>query len=1004
MSDSNAVCTIIAKNYLAFARVLMASVRQYHPRLKRFVVLVDHSEGYFEPENEDFVVIHAEDIQISNFKHFLFKYTIVELCTAIKPYAIDYLFHRYALDKLVYLDPDIKLYAPLDCVFLELDSHSIVLTPHLTAPLDDDRKPSELDILRSGSYNLGFAGLSNREESLRFIKWWESRVYDQCVVDVPRGLFVDQKWVDLVPGLFRDVGILRNPGLNVAYWNLAHRKISRRRRQYSVDGEPLCFFHFSGFSPNRPEELSKHQDRFCFPSLGDARFLVADYRRDLLSHGFTECSQWPYTWGHFANGLPIPDLARPAYRESPEFLTLRDPFDDEGFGHFMDLWNRPYGNGHPSRAVGITKLSYRIYRARSDVQSAMPDVFGIDRIRFLEWMASSGRVEHDLDQRFLTPVYTALKAAKKHESKPEASTDGFSDAALSGLPAPCRRLLRSVRDGELISLAAHNPEGIPEALNQLLEEEKVGLKLTRLASFVYRSRPDLLREFPDPGGRDAPRFLIWFLTYGREEFELPEIYVAPLRRQWPEVLRSLNSPIMALWYRFALFGASAVLASGVRGRALVNWYPMKRASKDVTQAQPSEEVPSPRQAGQQRLVETHGELGINLVGYFRTETGVGEAVRISARAAIAVDLGVSVTAIGTTGTHRESEYISDAYSSEPKFPVNLFHVNADQAEVVMSQMEPRFCDGRYNIGYWAWELEDFPDRWFSSFEHYNEIWVPSSFCQDAVSRKAVCPVVRVPLSVSIDDSGPADRSKFGIPAHKYAFLYMFDMYSVFERKNPIASIRAFAKAFPRTHSCVLVVKVNHADVFPTEMDKLREAAASSPVVILDRSFSRTETYELIRSCDCLVSLHRSEGFGLAMAEAMYLRKPVIATGYSGNLDFTNQNTAFLVDHRIVRVGAGCDPYPEDSFWAEPSVDHAAQLMRLVHQSPELRRRRAAAGRMMIQTRFSPHAAGVIMRRRIEQQLRRRGWAGASTSPLSPHNSWEYAQQEELDANAASGRV
>src|SRR5262245_20700770 len=187
-----AVCTIIAKNYLPYARVLMQSLRRWAPEMRRFAILVDRVDGYFDPLGEDFEIILSEDIPIPQSRWFHFKYSVLELSTAIKPFALEFLFEKYSLESICYFDPDIKVYNHLGLLSSALHSHSIVLTPHLTGVRQDDRRPSELDILRAGAYNLGFIGLRACPETRQFLKWWQDRLYDQCVVDLAEGLFVDQ--------------------------------------------------------------------------------------------------------------------------------------------------------------------------------------------------------------------------------------------------------------------------------------------------------------------------------------------------------------------------------------------------------------------------------------------------------------------------------------------------------------------------------------------------------------------------------------------------------------------------------------------------------------------------------------------------------------------------------------------------------------------------------------------------------------------------------------------
>ena len=238
-------------------------------------------------------------------------------------------------------------------------------------------------ILRTGAYNLGFIGVRATAEVERFLRWWQSHLYDHCVVDLLRGLFVDQRWIDLAPGLFSGVCILRDEGYNAAYWNAGHREIVWRDGRPLVSGRPLYFFHFSGYDPGVPEVLSKHQDRLVLTKREDLKILCDRYRQDLFAHGFMDSSRWPYTYGHFRNGCLIPDIGRHLLSEGPNLVEeIDDPFSDEGYERMVALWNTPVSRSSDGRS-GVTKLAYRVYRLREDVQAAMPDIFGKDHLRFL---------------------------------------------------------------------------------------------------------------------------------------------------------------------------------------------------------------------------------------------------------------------------------------------------------------------------------------------------------------------------------------------------------------------------------------------------------------------------------------------------------------------------------------------------------------------------------------------------------------------------------------------
>jgi len=531
----SAVCTIVAKNYLAHARVLMASVRDWMPEARRVVVLVDQVEGCFDPSHEEFDVILTSDLHLPNSAWFHFKYTVLELSTAVKPYALEFLLHRYQLDCLVFLDPDIRLYSNLEEMWALLSQNSIVLTPHLTAQIDDGALPGELDILRSGTYNLGFIAVASTPVTHEFLQWWQAKLYDNCVVDMARGLFVDQRWIDLVPGMFDGVAILRHSGYNVAYWNLKTRAFRCDNGVCSVNGVPLRFFHFSGFDPEKPTVLSKYQDRLELAALGEVEALFNGYAGALLQAGYSDCHRWPYAYGTFRNGVPIPDIGRSFHHEVPGVEgRISDPFSDEGFHTFLETWNEPLIGPNGER-TGITRLGYRVYRTRADVQSVMPDVFGGDYRRFLEWLLASGKSEHELDRVFLAPAWDAFQAAERHAGH---------NVAASALMEPTSELAGLLRE-HAVSEAA---------LNELVEPGRGGPRLTRLARIIYESRPDLQRYHPDPEGRDGVKFLAWMLTYGRSEYALSDSLLAPLREQWQQVLKSLPSPLHRWWYDVLFLG------------------------------------------------------------------------------------------------------------------------------------------------------------------------------------------------------------------------------------------------------------------------------------------------------------------------------------------------------------------------------------------------------------------------------------------------------------------
>ena len=228
------------------------------------------------------------------------------------------------------------------------------------------------------------------------------------------------------------------------------------------------------------------------------------------------------------------------------------------------------------------------------------------------------------------------------------------------------------------------------------------------------------------------------------------------------------------------------------------------------------------------------------------------------------------------------------------------------------------------------------------------------------------PVVPLMPGVELGGFTPRPRTHFGLRDDRIVFLFMFDMASVMERKNPHALLDAFARAFHRDEPVQLVLKTFRGDLHPILIRDLRRAAEGIGALVIDEVLSREDSYALMHACDCYVSLHRSEGFGLTMAEAMLMGKPVIATGYSGNLDFMDERNSLLVDCKVVALERDVPPYKRGFRWGEPSVEHAARHLRWVYEHPEAARALGARARQDVAERLSLEAAGRRMARRLEE--------------------------------------
>ncbi|PNQ02002.1 hypothetical protein A8G00_15075 [Sphingobium sp. SA916] len=291
----------------------------------------------------------------------------------------------------------------------------------------------------------------------------------------------------------------------------------------------------------------------------------------------------------------------------------------------------------------------------------------------------------------------------------------------------------------------------------------------------------------------------------------------------------------------------------------------------------------------------------------------------------------------------------------PSGKINLLHINADQTIAAKRILGQSLTRGQYNIGYWAWELERFPEAWREAIDLVDEIWAPSKFIQGTLRQATDKPVIHMPLRVEAPATHFPDLNNYGIRENSFVFLFFFDFSSFQTRKNPLGVIQAFRDAFPLRQGAnvTLIIKTIGAQFHPTAARRLDESLANDPrIITIHKTLPQAEMAGLIEYADCFISLHRSEGFGRGMAEAMAFGRIVIGTGYGGNMDFMSEDTAYLVDYRLTPVPDGAYVESQGSRWAEPDVTHATHLMRHVFDNQTEARQRAQAGKKLIETQHS----------------------------------------------------
>jgi len=751
-----AIFTICSNNYLPAARAFLTSARRHHPEADLFVCLADRRidvPGLYDP---DWTVVEAEDLRIPDFDDFSFRYDIMEFNTALKPFMFRHLFDERRYDAALYFDPDIEIFRPLDGVVARLsDGASFVLTPHLCAPSEGATEPNDFTIMRAGIYNLGFLGVGRCAESERIVDWWARRLRFDCISAQDKGIFVDQKFMDLVPGFASHAYISHDVTLNVAYWNLRQRPLEWNGESWTVGGEKLTFFHYSGFDPRSPARLSKYD-----PGMDDAmpeplRRLVAGYAERLLANGPGTISGSTYAYGRFASGTIIHPLIRIMFREWHK-IWPQNPF--ETYEEFLDeLW--------PGAAC-------------------QPGCYVTNFMKFLHGHFSnlSGRLN--------------------------------------------------------LSQPAH-----------------------------------------------AKELVTWFVLRAPNELHFDRPLIEPAAERLG--VCSYDSPRSA---------------------------PQPRAGAKVT-----------------------------VVGYLRTASGVGEVGRQTLLTLAASGIAVEGNDVAlNVAADREDESCNTLLRPRGTAPVQIFNVNADQLPAVVAHTRSLLSGDALRINIPFWELGRFPAAWLPNFAEMDEIWAPSRFIQSALAGRVPKPVTYMPVAIELTPPPVMRRERFGLPSGRFLFFYAFDFLSFIERKNPRGVIAAFRAAFPQRGTAGLVLKCMNGALVPDRFDALRMEVSNDPdIFMIDATLPRNEALGLVAATDAIVSLHRSEGLGLLIAEGMLLGKPVIATNYSASREFVTEATGYPVGCQLVPVREGEYPFHEGQVWAEPDIAHAAWLMRRLRDDPTRAKLRVA---------------------------------------------------------------
>lgn len=361
------------------------------------------------------------------------------------------------------------------------------------------------------------------------------------------------------------------------------------------------------------------------------------------------------------------------------------------------------------------------------------------------------------------------------------------------------------------------------------------------------------------------------------------------------------------------------------------------------------------------------ESGINLIGNIRAEIGLGQSCRLVADELEHSGIPYSIKNFCVAGSFREEDHSWDQkIQEELPYNINLLHMQPLDLMDAYQQLDSETWDYRYNIGFWLWELEEFPERWKPALSLVDEIWTPSEFVSNTMRKVTDKPVVTIPYCVTAPTDTQYDRKYFQLPEDKFLFLVMYDTNSSMARKNPLGAIQAFQKAFSVDDDRVgLVLKMNN----PREDDikKVQDSLGEyKNIYYITSVMSKLEVNSLIAVVDVFVSLHRAEGFGLVFVEAMLNNTPCIATNWSSNTEFMNEEVACMVDYTFTVLEEDSAPYEKGAKWADANVDTAARYMRRLVEEPEYYNQLVIKGKKYVKEKLGMERIAELVKKRIQE--------------------------------------
>ena len=1025
--------TVCSLNCVPFTRTLLESVRRHHGAVP-FVVAVVDAPSRDAVTIDGAIVLTGRDVFGSELDYLALKFGASELCCAAKPHAIDYLLRHAPARRFVYLDSDIYVFARLDALVDKLDTADFVVTPHTLAPFPTPERfwerPSLGDLAFAGVFNAGMFAMRRSDQAAAFIATWTWLVAAPGAFVPGQGGQAEQHAFNWVSCFVESFAVLRDTAYNVAYWNLHDRSLRYHAEdaRWTVDERPLAAFHFSGFSPARPFELSKHDNRYGFyimPAVARLRDFYLE-RLDANDRGERDA---PYAFDRFPSGIRIDARMREIFRADEVFLRAEvSPWTSEGEAYYAGALLAPI----PYTGSMAPVLAKRIYDTRPDL-SVLGDV-SLDPAPLVTWMLGQGVSDYGYEElidrhRPVVPSHTgaALMSALRRRWP----------RLFDGLRAPVREDRRT--------FIARVQDVAPEEARLLREgrtEQYLASRIGSVRQFVGL-RGDLIEAFPDLLFRDAPAFVAWLRRARlKEHFLHADAIDAFAARTAGESLARVFSYVSRTWplmeaFPLALAGEGSadvarILLRGLRhtieydvedvemfawtmdvkpwaGLALTLELPIHTTRHPSSHSRigqneilapllqrdrrfgialdeyrlrhPPIDDPAPpsrRTARDVSVLSCIGQArpaprrrlrrvapGANVFGYHRSDIGLGLMSRGLVQALDSAGCHTSEIVLGNIRMDADLRPEDFIRRYDAAKGTNIFVSYPHLHDSLLRGVPDEVAAEHRNIAYLAWEQRDGTHYWKDVYAEFDQVWALSDFAADSLASVLRRPVHSVPCVVDAAAfPPPSTKEAHGVDPDVFTWLFIFDANSSTDRKHPEAVVEAFRRAFRADDRVRLLIKASSADRIGNRarLQRLRRAIDRHPnIEVRVADLSRTDLYGLISACDGYVSLHRSEGFGYTCAEAMSYGKPVVATGYSGNMQFMDETNSYPVRYREVEASVQDGPFVRGSLWAEPDVAHAAELMRRVYENRADAIARGDRGRLSILRDLSPSAIGARVR-------------------------------------------